>query len=371
MSTRRFRVTVILLLALATLGAKGCGGGSAQSKSNASNLAACAALTNFNSYYLKAISKYDGQSLVQESAADLPHIRALETAVRGAGNTTIRRLGLEIAVSWLYSYGQRPNGSDGHVKLLANLSGVTSGFQSACRQVGYSESAAPSAPTTTQAEPASTLPRETTAPTSSAATPVSVPLMSAPMNVSCPTLDGSSPHYTHFSSPPPMCINPDKDYTAQVVTDAGTITVKLLAAQNPTTVNNFVFLAGYHFYDGTAFHRVCTGFINQGGDPTGTGMGGPGHSFNGGAPTSSSVYTGGALAMANSGSPSSDGSQFFFVVGSGGKDLSASYSYFGKVVGGMNVVNKINAGGSSAATTNDICPPKVVHKVIEITIIES
>jgi cyclophilin family peptidyl-prolyl cis-trans isomerase len=156
-----------------------------------------------------------------------------------------------------------------------------------------------------------------------------------------------------------------------MVTDAGTITIKLLAAQNPTTVNNFVFLAGYHFFNGTAFHRVCTAFINQGGDPTGTGTGGPGYSFNGGAPKSASVYTPGALAMANSGTPSSDGSQFFFIVGAGGKELSANYSYFGQVSGGISVVNKINASGTSPAATNDQCPPKVVHKIVKVTVTES
>jgi cyclophilin family peptidyl-prolyl cis-trans isomerase len=211
----------------------------------------------------------------------------------------------------------------------------------------------------------------TTAPTTTTAPPVSVPLVAAPAKVGCPDLNGSSKHYTHFSAAPPMCINPAKDYTAHMVTDAGTITIKLLAAENPTTVNNFVFLAGYHFFNGTAFHRVCIAFINQGGDPTGTGTGGPGYSFNGGAPKSSSVYTAGALAMANSGSPSSDGSQFFFVVGSGGKELSANYSYFGQVVGGMSVVDKINADGTSPAATNDNCPPKVVHKITSVTITES
>jgi cyclophilin family peptidyl-prolyl cis-trans isomerase len=211
----------------------------------------------------------------------------------------------------------------------------------------------------------------TTAPTTTTSPPVSVPLVSAPAKVGCPNLNGSSPHYTHFSAAPPMCINPAKDYTADMVTDAGTITIKLLGAQNPTTVNNFVFLAGYHFFNGTAFHRVCTAFINQGGDPTGTGTGGPGYSFNGGAPKSASVYTAGALAMANSGSPSSDGSQFFFIVGAGGKELSANYSYFGQVAGGLSVVNSINAGGTSPAATNDQCPPKVVHKIVKVTITES
>jgi cyclophilin family peptidyl-prolyl cis-trans isomerase len=170
-----------------------------------------------------------------------------------------------------------------------------------------------------------------------------------------------------------MCIDPAKSYTATIDTTAGNVTVKLRAAQNPVSVNNFVFLSLYHFYDGTAFHRVCTGFVDQGGDPTGTGSGGPGYSFDGGKPKSASVYTAGALAMANSGSPSSDGSQFFFVVGNGGSQLSPNYSYFGQVTSksSLAVLNKINAGGTSPSATNGSCPPKVVYKINKVTITES
>ncbi|HTV12295.1 MAG TPA: peptidylprolyl isomerase [Acidimicrobiales bacterium] len=204
----------------------------------------------------------------------------------------------------------------------------------------------------------------TTATTAPTTPPVSVKLVKAPAKVGCPKLNGTSPHYTMFSSPPPMCINPAKSYTAHMVTDVGTITFKLLAAQDPVTVNNFVFLSLYHFYNGTAFHRVVTGFVDQGGDPTGTGYGGPGYSFNGGAPKSAKVYTAGALAMGNTGSPSSDGSQFFIVVGKGGAQLTPNYSYFGQVTSGMNVVNKINADGGASPNGT----PKVVHKVLNVTI---
>jgi cyclophilin family peptidyl-prolyl cis-trans isomerase len=223
-------------------------------------------------------------------------------------------------------------------------------------------------PTTTLASTTTT----TVGTTSTTAPPVSVPLVNAPAKVACPKLDGSSPHYTHFAAAPPMCINTAKTYTAKIVTDIGTMTAELAAAQDPKSVNNFVFLAGYHFFDGTAFHRVCTGFVDQGGDPTGTGTGGPGYSFDGGAPKSSSVYTNGALAMANSGSTSADGSQFFIVVGSSGPtSLAASYSYFGNVTGGLSVVSAINKDGTSVATTNGACPPKVVHKILKVTITES
>lgn len=224
------------------------------------------------------------------------------------------------------------------------------------------------APTTTLASTTST----TAAPTPTTAPPVSVPLVNAPAKVGCPKLNGSSPHYTHFAAAPPTCVDTTKQYTAKIVTDIGTMTVKLVAAQDPASVNNFVFLAGYHFFDGTAFHRVCTGFVDQGGDPTGTGTGGPGYSFNGGAPKSSNVYTDGALAMANSTGPSSDGSQFFIVVGNTGpSSLTPNYSYFGNVTAGLSVVNAINKDGTSAAATSGSCPPRVVHKIIKVTITES
>jgi cyclophilin family peptidyl-prolyl cis-trans isomerase len=201
-------------------------------------------------------------------------------------------------------------------------------------------------------------------------TSISVPLIKAPTKLSCPKLNGTSPHYTSFAAAPPMCIDPAKTYTATIVTDIGTMTAKIVATQDPKAANDFVYLAGYHFYDGTVFHRVCTGFVDQGGDPTGTGSGGPGYSFNGGLPTSTKDYVNGALALANSGSPSSDGSQFFIVVGNGGNQLSANYSYFGKVTGGLNVVTAINNDGSSA-TVNSSCPPKVMHRILKVTVTES
>ena len=168
-----------------------------------------------------------------------------------------------------------------------------------------------------------------------------------------------------------MCIDTTRSYTARMVTGAGTITIKLLPAQSPKTVNNFVFLAGYHFYDGTAFFRVCTGFVDQAGDPTGTGEGGPGYEFDGGKPANTSVYTAGALAMANAGgNPATDSSQFFIVVGTGGQGLQAEYSYFGQVTSGLNVVNDINAQGSPA-NPDGSCPPKVQYKILKVTITES
>ena len=93
----------------------------------------------------------------------------------------------------------------------------------------------------------------------------------------CPAEDGSSPVRREFRQPPPMCIDASKRYTATMDTSMGTMTIALDAAAAPTTVNNFVVLSRYHYYDGVIFHRIISGFVCQGGDPTGTGRGGPGY----------------------------------------------------------------------------------------------
>jgi cyclophilin family peptidyl-prolyl cis-trans isomerase len=158
-----------------------------------------------------------------------------------------------------------------------------------------------------------------------------------------------------------MCIDVTKTYTAMLDTDAGNIVITLNPSEAPKTVNNFVFLIGYHYYDGTAFHRVIPDFVDQGGDPTGTGAGGPGYEFADELPKSSSAYVAGSLAMANSGA-NTNGSQFFIVVDSGGSQLAPSYSLFGQVTSGMNVVTAINNDGTSSGT------PKKVHKIIKATV---
>jgi cyclophilin family peptidyl-prolyl cis-trans isomerase len=198
----------------------------------------------------------------------------------------------------------------------------------------------------------------------SAASGHAVSIVPAPAHVPFPNLNGTSPRYTKFSSAPPFCINVDKTYTATMVTDVGTVTIRLLPKDAPVTVNNFVFLAGYHYYDGIVFHRVIPGFMDQGGDPTATGEGGPGYKFKDELPSSASAYDTGAVAMANSG-PNTNGSQFFIVVPGGGAQLSPDYSVFGQVTSGISVVEKINANGTSGGT------PAVYHKIIKVTITES
>jgi len=188
-----------------------------------------------------------------------------------------------------------------------------------------------------------------------------VSIVPAPQHVPFPHLDGSSPRYTKFSAAPPFCLDSSKTYNATVKTDAGSFVVQLLPKYAPLTVNNFVFLAGYHFYDGIVFHRVIPGFMDQVGDPTATGTSGPGYSFADELPSSNTAYDPGSMAMANSG-PNTNGSQFFIVVPGGGSGLSPSYSVFGQVMSGMDVVEKINSDGSQAGT------PAKYHKILSITI---
>ncbi len=153
----------------------------------------------------------------------------------------------------------------------------------------------------------------------------------------CPAADGSSPVQRQFPEPPPMCIDAAKSYTSVMDTSMGSITIALDAAAAPLTVNNFVFLARYHYYEGVIFHRIIKGFVCQGGDPTGTGRGGPGYRFRDELPEPGR-YELGSLAMANSG-PNTNGSQFFIISGSDGTRLPPLYSLFGKVVAGLDVVD--------------------------------
>ncbi len=142
-----------------------------------------------------------------------------------------------------------------------------------------------------------------------------------------------------YSAPPEMQIDADKDYQATLKTNKGDITVKLYAADSPKTVNNFVFLAREGFYDGVVFHRIIPNFMIQGGDPTGTGTGGPGYKFPDELEKAREHrYSRGTLAMANAG-PNTNGSQFFIMHSDYG--LPPSYNVFGKAIDGLDVVDDI------------------------------
>ena len=164
----------------------------------------------------------------------------------------------------------------------------------------------------------------------------------------CPAADGSAERATTFAQAPPMCIDPAKTYTATLVTSAGDIEIQLDATNAPQTVNNFVVLSRYHFYDDVPFHRIVPGFVNQAGDPIGPtpGNGGPGYTIPDELPKDpATAYPAGTVAMANrSPEPNSGGSQFFLVIGDEGGALSGagSYSVFGKIVKGQDVSEAIN-----------------------------
>ena len=166
----------------------------------------------------------------------------------------------------------------------------------------------------------------------------------------CPDPDGKSPRTLSFAKPPPMCISPSHSYTAEISTTKGKITIDLDAKDAPKTVNNFVVLARYHFYDGIPFHRIIPGFVIQAGDPLANGSGGPGYNFEDELPKAGS-YKVGSVAMANSG-PNTNGSQFFIITGPAGVSLPPSYSLFGTVTEGMDVVHAIEAVGTPDTGSN-------------------
>ena len=158
-----------------------------------------------------------------------------------------------------------------------------------------------------------------------------------------------------------MTVDPAKKYTATIETNQGTMTAELYVEDAPMTVNNFVFLANEGFYDGTIFHRIIPGFMIQGGDPTGTGTGGPGYKFNN-EPVKR-PYDRGTLAMANAGR-NTNGSQFFIMHAD--YPLPPDYTIFGKLTGGDDVLEKI-------ATTKTARGDRPVEdqKMLKVSVVES
>jgi cyclophilin family peptidyl-prolyl cis-trans isomerase len=166
-----------------------------------------------------------------------------------------------------------------------------------------------------------------------------------------------------WKSPPKMSIDVKDVYYAHFITTAGDFVVKLNTKLAPVTVNNFVFLSRRGFYHCVSFQRVIPGFVVQGGDPTGSGSGGPGYTFKDELPpVGSPTYPLYSVAMANNELPNTNGSQFFFVIGASGESLPAKYSLFGQVISGERVVAKIGSEGSAGGT------PLVVQRMLSITI---
>lgn len=164
-----------------------------------------------------------------------------------------------------------------------------------------------------------------------------------------------------WTTPPEIQIDPKKQYKAHMETDKGTMVIELFADKTPMTVNNFVFLSREGFYDGVIFHRVIDNFMVQGGDPTGTGRGGPGYKFGDEFNSSLKHDKQGILSMANAG-PGTNGSQFFITHGPT-PHLNGRHTVFGQVVEGLDVLMSI-----PARDPGNINAPAV--KIIRVTIEE-
>jgi len=152
-----------------------------------------------------------------------------------------------------------------------------------------------------------------------------------------------------WNKQPEMQIDPKKKYTASINTTKGIIEIELYPEHAPKTVNNFVFLIKEGFYNGVSFHRVIEDFVIQGGDPTGTGRGGPGYSFEDELKGNPLKHERGIISMANSG-PNSNGSQFF-ITHSPQSHLNGKHTVFGKVVKGLEVVDLIQQGDKMELVT--------------------
>lgn len=225
--------------------------------------------------------------------------------------------------------------------LFVGIAGLALGLSAAC---GGDDEPAP------QATPAAT----------AVATPTPAPTP-APTQTMQQTEERPEVMSKEYSSYPDMVIDEGKKYVATMKTSKGTIVLDLFANEAPKTVNNFVFLAREGFYDGVIFHRVISGFMIQGGDPTGSGMGGPGYRFE--DEPVSRKYLAGTLAMANAG-PNTNGSQFFIMHQN--FNLPPDYTIFGFATEGQNVVDAI----ATTPTSGSDRPLEDVY-IVSVTIEES
>jgi peptidylprolyl isomerase/peptidyl-prolyl cis-trans isomerase B (cyclophilin B) len=192
----------------------------------------------------------------------------------------------------------------------------------------------------------------------------------AAVKAGCPASTKTRVNTQKYTAAPAMTIDTSKTYTANVDTTTGSFVITLDAKTAPQTVNNFVFLADKGFYHCVIFHRVIPQFMDQTGDPTGTGTGGPGYTIPDENPpkaaAAASQYPLGSVAMANTSQPNTGGSQWFVVAGPEGESLPNSYALFGQVTSGMNVVDTINQQGSAQGV-----PPNVTQRILSITVSSS
>jgi peptidylprolyl isomerase len=172
-----------------------------------------------------------------------------------------------------------------------------------------------------------------------------------PTAVTEPAAEAPATGGKQYASAPPMTIDPAKNYTATIVTPRGDIVVKLRPDLAPETVNSFIFLAKEGFYDGVTFHRVIQDFMAQGGDPTGTGMGGPGYTVKAEFSETVSFDKPGYLAMARPGNDINGNGSQFFITTAPATFLDKQYTIFGEVVSGQDIVNGIPLRDPESATT--------------------
>jgi cyclophilin family peptidyl-prolyl cis-trans isomerase len=185
----------------------------------------------------------------------------------------------------------------------------------------------------------------------------------------CPAADGSAEQQREFTEAPPLCIDPAKSYSALVSTNHGDFTVELDPAAAPATVNSFVVLARYHYFDDTICHRIIPDFVVQCGDPDGTGSGGPGYTIPDELPLAGE-YQVGSLAMANSGA-NTTGSQFFVITGDQGAALPPNYSLFGQVTDGLDdTIVALDALGNPDQAADGV-PPLEEVRIESVTITEA
>ena len=215
-------------------------------------------------------------------------------------------------------------------------------------------------------EPGESPPEEVSAGDSTAST--APPTTADPASV-CPRPDGTSARVMTWPAPPPVCINPGRAYQAQIETDVGSFTIELDNKNAPQTVNNFVFLSRYHFYDGLMFHKSKPGFIIQSGDPPDKGVTNAGYLFNDeNLPAPGESYVAGDVIMAKD-KPNTNGSQFLIITGPEGEALPTQFSRFGRVIAGQDVVGQIDRDGCVGDTCKDMTPTRI-HAIRRVTIIE-
>ncbi len=193
-----------------------------------------------------------------------------------------------------------------------------------------------------------------------AATPEATPVAEAPASTNPDMPTDPASRNGMYATAPAMTIDPAKTYIATIETEKGNIVAELYASKVPNTVNNFVFLARQGFYDNTTFHRVIAEFMAQAGDPTGTGMGGPGYRFADEFDATLTHDGPGVLSMANSGA-NTNGSQFFITFAAT-PWLDGKHAVFGKVIEGLDVLYSISIRDPQTATT-----PGDLIKTIRIT----